>query len=403
MIKELFLMNFRGIKSGRLEDFSRFNILLGPNNSGKSTILEALYLLFSTTPADIYHEGSSISGLIPDEDFCGYDPLLRLQDKHGISEWQQNPAIFDEGNIKVKTRNWAIEVYRPDKAFEKDDVEKTGYFSVDYTRENLTSDKQRTEMEYLEKVVEEKKIERNFPKKGRVGVLWVQDFTYEALGTSVWAAGFDSQTVNQVLYFDVFTAMQHMKTAFYRDVFLSRPGWLDEIKERFGNIFPNGDFQVNFLPVENGLVRGSLAYRGKPGIPVDLLGDGARSIFKFLSFLTALDEHGLVLWEDPELFQHSETLERSIREVVDIAKQKELQIFFCTQSLEVIGKFAELLKEKKLSSREVSAYYLDLKDGILGYRPFTGENLLGWIEMELDPRRKRELRGELVYRMREEE
>jgi len=37
------ISNFRGIKQGNIKLF-RFNILLGPNNSGKSTILEALYL-----------------------------------------------------------------------------------------------------------------------------------------------------------------------------------------------------------------------------------------------------------------------------------------------------------------------------------------------------------------------
>ena len=40
----VFIRNFRGIKQGTIK-LSRFNILLGPNNSGKSTILEALYLV----------------------------------------------------------------------------------------------------------------------------------------------------------------------------------------------------------------------------------------------------------------------------------------------------------------------------------------------------------------------
>jgi len=43
VIKTLKIENFRGIKSGRLE-LSPITILLGPNNSGKSTILEALFL-----------------------------------------------------------------------------------------------------------------------------------------------------------------------------------------------------------------------------------------------------------------------------------------------------------------------------------------------------------------------
>jgi AAA15 family ATPase/GTPase len=44
MIEMVEIENLRGIVSGRLEGLSPLSILLGVNNSGKSTILEALYL-----------------------------------------------------------------------------------------------------------------------------------------------------------------------------------------------------------------------------------------------------------------------------------------------------------------------------------------------------------------------
>lgn len=402
MIKELFLKDFRGIKAGKLENFSQFNILLGPNNSGKSTILESLYLLFSTTPADVFSERFSFSGSIPHKDFSGHDPLIRLQRKHGISKWEGNPASFDEGIIRVKTKKGFFDISNREKAFEREDIDKIGYISFDYSKKALKSDKQQGEMEYLKLMITEEEIEDNFPDEGRVGVLWVQDFTYEAAGAAVWAASVEQATPHNVLFFDLFTAMKHIRTAFYKHTLLSLAGWLDEIKERFGTIFPNGDFQVNFLPTENDLVRGSLAYRGKIAIPVDLLGDGARSIFKFLCYLTALDENGLVLWEDPELFQYSETLERSLTELVAIAKQKNLQVFFCTQSLEILGWFAEMVKKDVLSSEDVRAYYLDLKEGILSHASFTGSSLLTWLEVESDPRKMHRPKGKVIYRMMEE-
>ncbi|RLF99594.1 MAG: hypothetical protein DRN49_04150 [Thaumarchaeota archaeon] len=43
MIKKLRLENFKGIKSGEIE-LAPLTILLGANNSGKTTILEALFL-----------------------------------------------------------------------------------------------------------------------------------------------------------------------------------------------------------------------------------------------------------------------------------------------------------------------------------------------------------------------
>ena len=47
MLTSLFIRNFRGIKEGKLDNIGEVNILLGPNNSGKSTILESIYLASS--------------------------------------------------------------------------------------------------------------------------------------------------------------------------------------------------------------------------------------------------------------------------------------------------------------------------------------------------------------------
>jgi len=47
MIKRLEIENFRGIAKGKIEGFSQLNIFIGKNNSGKSTILEALAIVLN--------------------------------------------------------------------------------------------------------------------------------------------------------------------------------------------------------------------------------------------------------------------------------------------------------------------------------------------------------------------
>ena len=42
-ISELFVTNFKGIKHLEMKDLSNINLFIGKNNSGKSTIMEALY------------------------------------------------------------------------------------------------------------------------------------------------------------------------------------------------------------------------------------------------------------------------------------------------------------------------------------------------------------------------
>lgn len=45
MFKSIDISNFRGIRHSRITDFRRINLFFGKNNSGKSTLLEAIFLL----------------------------------------------------------------------------------------------------------------------------------------------------------------------------------------------------------------------------------------------------------------------------------------------------------------------------------------------------------------------
>ena len=44
MVNNLKIERLRGIRECALEDFGRFNVFLGHNNCGKTTVLEAIYL-----------------------------------------------------------------------------------------------------------------------------------------------------------------------------------------------------------------------------------------------------------------------------------------------------------------------------------------------------------------------
>ena len=46
MFRKIYINNFRGIDNLEIERLGRVSVLTGKNNVGKSTILEALFLLF---------------------------------------------------------------------------------------------------------------------------------------------------------------------------------------------------------------------------------------------------------------------------------------------------------------------------------------------------------------------
>lgn len=47
VINSIEINNFRGIKQLTVSDFSKINLIVGDNNSGKTTFLEAIQLLFA--------------------------------------------------------------------------------------------------------------------------------------------------------------------------------------------------------------------------------------------------------------------------------------------------------------------------------------------------------------------
>ena len=47
------IKNFRGIEHLKIDDFSKVNVFLGQNNSGKTTVLEAIAMLMSMSNPDI--------------------------------------------------------------------------------------------------------------------------------------------------------------------------------------------------------------------------------------------------------------------------------------------------------------------------------------------------------------
>jgi len=140
-IVELSIDNFRGVRDGRVT-FSPHTVLVGPNNSGKTTVLEALALLFgrdrmvrSLTEHDFFgsdpqpHDRIRLVATIID--FEGDDPAQHLdwfRDGRGIPKWwnevtstlhpqRTNPqwklacqvafaAHFDRSSLEVETARY---------------------------------------------------------------------------------------------------------------------------------------------------------------------------------------------------------------------------------------------------------------------------------------------------------
>jgi predicted ATP-dependent endonuclease of OLD family len=138
---------------------------------------------------------------------------------------------------------------------------------------------------------------------------------------------------------------------------------------------------------------GHIRLPGQRPLPIDAFGDGARHVFKVLAALTALvavtdAEHpALFLWEDPELFLHPISLQTLMEQTLKLVVGKPVQLFFSTQSIEVVAYVTRLVSEPELLlSEQLRAFRLGMQDGRLVSSRFLHRNLRSWLEDGMDPR-----------------
>jgi hypothetical protein len=167
---------------------------------------------------------------------------------------------------------------------------------------------------------------------------------------------------------------------------------------------------VQFLTTdrEQKWAQGWIAPEDQIAMTIDSYGDGARMVFKLLTPLLALAEvsgkglPGLFIWEEPELFQNPRALGQLLAEVAALMKDKPMQLFIATHSLEVVAHFTSLVQEGKVEPDDLMAFRLGLEDGKLNSSWFNADNLIVWLEEGLDPRVLGDLKSPLQFSFREE-
>ena len=73
MLAALNLHRYRGFKSCQMADLARVNLVVGKNNCGKASILEAIELLVSGGRASALRESEVRRGELDENESCGVD------------------------------------------------------------------------------------------------------------------------------------------------------------------------------------------------------------------------------------------------------------------------------------------------------------------------------------------
>ena len=229
----------------------------------------------------------------------------------------------------------------------------------------------------------------------RLVYCWENGLTHYQAGEAAWIVEGQIPSAQNTLFFEVQNTLSHLPFEFFRKMMITIPGWTQKIGRRFGQIFElNKNFNVNFFQPQDALhlTQGYISPEDKIALTIDDYGDGSRSAFKLLTPLIALselataEEPGVFIWEEPELFQNPQSLGKLLAEVTQLIKDKPIQLFIATHSIEVIGQFVRLVTEKAIAEDEMLAIRLNLQDGQLSSSAFNHQDIQDWTAMHLDLR-----------------
>lgn len=433
MIERLVIHRFRGIREGVLDDLGKFNLLIGPNNSGKTAILEMLYLGgTSGRPCELILEsvqnGVFQATVSLPRDFLKDEPLSRLRRRHGhAGGWDASPATL------TSEHGLAVSLHKlPDKhplhdfrlgaplsetgqkdttAFDEADLEAVALFSLNQQK-GVPSEM--VPASFAEHQVRSETSRWHYLWQPAWVYKWEQQAPLDHL--AVWAEEGAQPAPEHVLFFDFHTANTHFTERFAQWAKNSLVDWREQIAATLGRVFPElsgATIEIDDAPNGHALRAGECGYVRFPGrtrLSVDHFGDGTRHAFKVLASLIALTEvvdeerPGLFLWEDPELFMHPTTLGRLLDEVMRLIEDKPIQVVFSSQSLEVAGLLTHHLREKYTKLQEgLRAFRLELDEGRLHAATFRFQNLYTWLEQGMDPRYWDIVDSPISYRYRDAE
>ncbi|MCR4315793.1 MAG: ATP-binding protein [Planctomycetes bacterium] len=100
------------------------------------------------------------------------------------------------------------------------------------------------------------------------------------------------------------------------------------------------------------------------GLPIDVQGDGMRFALRCLIVFSMLKDTVFII-EEPENHQHPRALARFAKALCAGARDRNIQTFITTHSLECVHSFVNAAKECSL---EPMAFFLDVNEGVLDAR-----------------------------------
>ena len=304
MIDNITIERLRGIRKCILTDFGRFNIFLGHNNCGKTTVLEAIYLFLGNDNIIGNVNINNLRQLIVDSDEKYKLNFYNLETEYPITlsgiynkakrsaefkYWEQFAEAIDVNDIKDKQT-----------ALEKE-------YGLQLTFDTPTG-------KYLSKLI----LSSNKDKQARAE-------TPKELGRHINSVYLSSIIGHSNFVNDFYSAVLRQK----------KEDRLIAILREIEPSIKDAVIADNLLMVDIGL---------KQRVPIQVLGDGIRKIFDIIAAMFQC-ENGILLIDEMENGFHYLSMPILWRAIIQTAKELNVQVFATTHNIDTLQAANTVLQE----------------------------------------------------------
>lgn len=324
------IANYRRIKDIKLNNLKRINLFVGPNNSGKTSVLECFYLMTRLNDIAAFLETEQLRS--KSEEF---NPEVIVKN---IPAHISASGVFNELPTKITLS----------KETTDDNIDRTAYLTTLYA-DAIYGDK-------------EWKAYTNIYQNSDPQIFYTSAaHLCKACFTSPYLH--NRKTVHKAHHHVVLHKLLKKIIDFIKVE-------VDPTIENIEQTNPNGDSRF--------IVTSSLH---KSGIDITKYGEGLQRIFE-IALLLAYCTNGVLCIDEIDSGIHNKLLKKFTMFVLELAREYNVQVFISTHSKECVDAFAAL------NSDELMAYKMKFKaDYSLDFRFIGGKRLNDLIEeMDIDIR-----------------
>jgi energy-coupling factor transporter ATP-binding protein EcfA2 len=326
VISSIRIEAFRGVKEGQIDGLGPISILVGPNNSGKSTCLEAV------AAVGLAGQVRALLKVLQHRGGSPHDSLAHVVSPH-VPGSKFTASLPDGSSCTFSLR--LAEVRNPvlaGRAREEGLDEPMLQIQGDLLRANSVNPA-------------DSRISIFVDKHGKVAT--------PTLESGHKFAAFDCNFVDVATAY-AFGALEEAYST------IAHVGKDQEVVRALAKSM-TGLTDLRILKSNDDFILHAMFDNATP-VPVYLVGDGSKRLIELAAAVLGVDPGGVVLLEEPECFQHPRYLREVARLLVEAAKA-ERQIILSTHSIELVDLLLEAAEKTDLDYPFV--HRLRLVDGKL--------------------------------------